>query len=111
MDALFEPFQLRRDTLSYDEHHNGILGKYQLPRHGLVHFESIGNCLLLFGAIDGMPPGELCGAYTAFDASDAARLRSPLSIMPAGIIVPTFPRRSRPWLLTTVARGGLGSAT
>src|SRR5262249_24225339 len=23
--------------------------------------------------------------------------------------VPTFPRRSRPWLLTTAARGGLGS--
>ena len=25
---------------------------------------------------------------------------------PAGIMVPTFPRRSRPWLLTTAARGG-----
>ena len=34
-----------------------------------------------------------------------------LSIMPAGITVPTFLRRSRPWLLTTAARGGLGSVT
>src|SRR5256885_11302558 len=29
----------------------------------------------------------------AFDASEAVRLRSPLSILPAGIIAPTFPRR------------------
>jgi len=38
-------------------------------------------------------------------------LRSPLSTIPAGIIVPTFPRRSPPRLLTAAARGGLGSAT
>jgi len=31
--------------------------------------------------------------------------------MPAGIIVPTFPRRSPPRHLTAAARGGLGSAT
>src|SRR5947208_608989 len=29
--------------------------------------------------------------------------------MPAGIIVPTFPQRSPPWLLTTAACGGLRS--
>ena len=29
---------------------------------------------------------------------------------PAGIIVPTFPQRSPPWLLTKAASGGLGSA-
>jgi hypothetical protein len=28
--------------------------------------------------------------------------------VPAGIIVPTFPQRSPPWLLTKAARGGLG---
>ena len=37
-------------------------------------------------------------------------MRSPLSTVPAGIIVPTFPQRSPPWLLTTAACGGLGSA-
>jgi len=31
--------------------------------------------------------------------------------VPAGIIVPAFPQRSPPWLLTTAACGGLGSAT
>jgi hypothetical protein len=36
MNFDFEPFQLWRDTLSYDECNNGILGKYQLSRHGLV---------------------------------------------------------------------------
>jgi len=30
--------------------------------------------------------------------------------MLAGIIVPTFPQRSPPWLLTTAACGSLGSA-
>jgi hypothetical protein len=45
------------------------------------------------------------------DASEAVCLRSPLSTMPAGIIVPAFPRRSPPRLLTAAARGGLGSAT
>src|SRR5207244_12568990 len=30
------------------------------------------------------------------DASEAVRLRSPLSTVPAGIIVPTFPQRSPP---------------
>ncbi len=50
-------------------------------------------------------------AQSAFDASKAVRLRSSLAIVPAGIIVPTFPRRSRPRLLTTPARGGLRSAT
>ena len=49
--------------------------------------------------------------YVAFDASEAVRLRSPLSTVPAGIIAPTFPRRSPPRLLTTAARGSLGSAT
>src|SRR5262249_41973584 len=43
-------------------------------------------------------------------ASAAVRLRSPLSTVPAGIMVPTFPRRSRPWLLTTAACGRLRSA-
>jgi len=38
-------------------------------------------------------------------------LRSPLSTVPAGIIVPTFPQRSLPWLLAKAACGGLGSAT
>jgi hypothetical protein len=38
-------------------------------------------------------------------------LRSPLSTLPAGIIVPTFLQRSPPWLLTTAACSGLGSAT
>jgi hypothetical protein len=37
--------------------------------------------------------------------------RSPLSILPAEIIAPTFPQRSPPSLLTTAACGGLGSAT
>ena len=45
-----------------------------------------------------------------FDASSVVRLRSPLSTLPAGIIVPTFPQRSPPWLLTTAACGSLGSA-
>src|SRR5262249_3970422 len=36
---------------------------------------------------------------------------SPLSVVPPGIIAPTFPPRSRPWLLTKAACGGLGSAT
>jgi hypothetical protein len=48
--------------------------------------------------------------YAAFDTSSAVRLRSPLSTLPAGIIVPAFPRRSPPRLLTAAARGGLGSA-
>jgi hypothetical protein len=43
------------------------------------------------------------------NASSAVRLRSPLSTVPAGIIVPAFPQRSPPWLLTTAACGGLGS--
>src|ERR1035437_738181 len=43
--------------------------------------------------------------------SSTVRLRSPLSTVPAGIIVPTFPQRSPPWFLTKAARGGLGSAT
>src|ERR1700681_3524054 len=34
-----------------------------------------------------------------------------LTTVPAGIIVPTFPQRSPPWLLTKAARGGLASAT
>jgi hypothetical protein len=33
------------------------------------------------------------------------------STLPAGIIVPTFPQRSLPWLLAKAACGGLGSAT
>jgi IS30 family transposase len=32
------------------------------------------------------------------NASSAVRLRSPLSTVPAGIIVPAFPQRSPPWL-------------
>src|SRR5882757_7255374 len=32
-------------------------------------------------------------AYSDFDASEAVRLRSPLPILPAGIIAPAFPRR------------------
>ena len=36
-------------------------------------------------------------------------MRSPLSTVPAGIIVPAFPQRSPPSLLTTAACGGLGS--
>jgi hypothetical protein len=48
---------------------------------------------------------------SAFDASEAVCLRSPLSTLPAGIIAPTFPQRSPPSLLTTAACGGLGSAT
>ena len=37
------------------------------------------------------------------------RLRSPLSTLPAGIIVPAFPQRSPPSLFTTAVCGGLGS--
>jgi hypothetical protein len=37
-------------------------------------------------------------------------LRSPLSTLPARIIVPAFPQRSPPRLLTAAACGGLGSA-
>ncbi len=40
-----------------------------------------------------------------FDTSAVARLRSPLSTVLAGIIVPTFPQRSLPWLLTAAACG------
>ena len=58
---------------------------------------------------DGSAPGFDI-AYADFDASSAVRLRSPLSTVPVGVIAPTFPRRSRPWLLTKAARGGLGSA-
>jgi hypothetical protein len=47
--------------------------------------------------------------YGNFDASAAVRLRPPLSTIPAGIIVPTFPRCSPPQLLAAAARGGLGS--
>ncbi len=36
-------------------------------------------------------------------------LRSPLSTVPAGIIVPAVPQRSPPSLFTTAACGGLGS--
>src|ERR1700730_2569877 len=35
--------------------------------------------------------------------------RSPLSIIPIGIFVPTFPQRSPPWFLTKAACGGLRS--
>lgn len=35
----------------------------------------------------------------------------PLSTVPAGIIVPRFPQRSPPSVLTKAARGGLGPAT
>jgi hypothetical protein len=45
------------------------------------------------------------------DTSATVRLRSLLSTLPAGIIVPTFPQRSPPRLLTAAACGGLGSAT
>ena len=37
-------------------------------------------------------------------------MRSPLSTLPARIIVPAFPQRSPPRLLTAAACGGLGSA-
>ena len=57
----------------------------------------------------GQPP-VLTSPNPHFDASAAVRLRSPLSTVPAGIIVPTFPQRSPPLLLTTAACGGLGSA-
>ena len=58
---------------------------------------------------EGSPPGSDI-AYTAFDTSSTVRLRSPLSTVPAGIIVPAFPQRSPPRLLTAAACGGLGSA-
>ena len=57
----------------------------------------------------GSPPGFAI-AYSLFDTSSAVRLRSPLSTVPAGIIVPAFPQRSPPLLLTTAACGGLRSA-
>jgi hypothetical protein len=41
---------------------------------------------------------------------EGARLRSPLSTLPVGIFVPTFPQRSPLSLLTTAACGGLRSA-
>jgi hypothetical protein len=49
-------------------------------------------------------------AYSLFDTSSAVCLRSPLSTVPAGIIVPAFPQRSPPLLLTMAACGGLRSA-
>src|SRR5216684_7678830 len=45
----------------------------------------------------------------AFDTSSAVCLRSPLSTMPAGIIVPAFPQRSPPRHLIAAACGGLRS--
>ena len=55
-------------------------------------------------------PEALPNDWPGADLS-TVRLRSPLSTVPAGIAVPTFPQRSPPWLLTKAARGGLGSAT
>ena len=49
-------------------------------------------------------------AYSLFDTSSAVCLRSPLSTVPAEIIVPALPQRSPPLLLTTAACGGLRSA-
>src|SRR5215469_10775755 len=46
----------------------------------------------------------------AFDTSSTVCLRSPLSTLPAGIIVPAFPQRSPPRRLIAAACGGLGSA-
>jgi len=59
----------------------------------------------------GVPAPGFDIVYENFDASAAVRLRSPLSTLPAGIIVPAFPRRSPPRLLAEAARGSLGSAT
>src|ERR1700686_3830562 len=49
---------------------------------------------------EGSPPGFDI-VYSAFDTSSTVCLRSPLSTLPAGIFVPTFPQRSPPSLLTT----------
>jgi hypothetical protein len=66
---------------------------------------------LVFAAAALWGPRFWPAVQSAFDAFKAVRLRSPLSIVPAGIMVPAFPRRSRPWLLTTAAHGGLGPTT
>jgi hypothetical protein len=63
------------------------------------------------------PPPSLHDHYSHFvatteqsDTSSTVRLRSPLSTVPAGIIVPAFPQLTTV-ALTKAARGGLGSAT
>ena len=56
----------------------------------------------------GNPP--VSASSNPISTSAAVRLHSPLSTLPAGILVPTFPQRSPPLLLTTAACGGLRSA-
>jgi hypothetical protein len=58
---------------------------------------------------EGSPPGSDI-AYSDFDTSSAVRLRLPLSTVPAGIIIPAFPQRSPPRLLTAATCAGFGSA-
>ena len=58
---------------------------------------------------EGSPPGFDITS-SAFDTSSTVCFRSPLSTLPAGIIVPAFPQRSPPRYLTAAACGGLRSA-
>ena len=76
------------------------------------------TCRMPLGPYQGIPRADPGGRVTprfwhrltAFDTSAAVRLRSPLSTVPAGIIVLAFPQRSPPRLLTAAACGGLRSA-
>jgi hypothetical protein len=54
---------------------------------------------------------SFCGGYAPPKTSYFVRLRSRLSTLPVGIIVPALPQRSPPRRLTAAACGGLGSAT